>query len=293
LTSITQKIGSPATYNIAQDIYVLDDIVPSWLHKEAVKTIPHLALGFGHRGLGPYQGYQFWSDQWGDTDANKDLDEAPWELTAIWKVLNENRKRISSAVGNIQLNQIQVNLTTKKHAGGLHVDIQEDAPAYTMVYMLQGDSGMDFWSNNPEHLNPKIAELSDGVTKGTVTEAEVHAEIEKTREIAYKNNSLRTKDGTWYADDFANHPGKMDSFKCHTVDWKDGRMVIFPSKFIHQGLPVKDISPRVTIGFIFSGEATPFARHRKIIHSIFNQDNIDNWGVSTQPEWGGTTVDME
>ena len=44
---------------------------------------------------------------------------------------------------------------------------------------------------------------------------------------------------------------------------------------------------------IIVGEATPFARHRKIIHSIFNQDNIDNWGVSTQPEWGDTTVDME
>ena len=110
MTSITQKIGSPATYNIAQDIYVLDDIVPDWLHKEAVKTLPHIALGFGHRGLGPYQGYQFWSDQWGDADANKNLDEAPWQLTAIWTVLNENKKRISPNVGNIQLNQIQIKI---------------------------------------------------------------------------------------------------------------------------------------------------------------------------------------
>jgi len=283
LTSITQKIEVPETFKkLSDDIYVLDDLVPKWLHTQAKETIPSLPLQFGHRGLGPYQGYQFWSDQWGDANANKELNDTPWELWAIWLILKENKNLISPIVGNIQCNQIQVNLTTKKHSGGLHVDIQDDCPAYTMVYFLQGDTGLEFWSNNPEHLNPKLAELSHGVTQGKVTEAEVDAELQRTKEMANKDGGLRTKDGTWYEDDFANHPGEMSSYKVHSVPWKEGRMVIFPSKYIHQGLPIKETSPRVTVGFIFSGEATPFAKERRIIHSIFNQDNIDNWGVTNE-----------
>ena len=282
LTSTTPKTDKTETFeDISKDVYVLDNLVPDWLHKQAKETTLNHPLKFGHRGLGPYQGYQFWSKQWGYAN-NTDPKDAPWELWAIWLVLNENRKLIAPTVGNLQLNQIQINLTTKKHSGGLHVDIQEDAPAYTMVYFLQGDTGMEFWSNNPEHLNPKLAKLSHGVTKGTVTEAEYDAELQRTKEMANKDGGLRTKDLTWYEDDFKNHPGEMSSYKCHSVPWKEGRMVIFPSKYIHQGLPPKEVSPRVTIGYIFSGEATPFAKERRIIHSIFNQDNIDNWGVTNE-----------
>ena len=39
-------------YN-ADDIVVLDDIVPNWLHEDVVKNIPHTPVTFGHRGLGP------------------------------------------------------------------------------------------------------------------------------------------------------------------------------------------------------------------------------------------------
>ena len=49
-------------------------------------------------------------------------------------------------------------------------------------------------------------------------------------------------------------------------------MVIFPSKYIHQGLPPKEVSPRLSLGFIFSGEATPFMRQRKILHPIFTTE---------------------
>ena len=52
----------------------------------------------------------------------------------------------------------------------------DQAPAYTMVYLLRGDSGLEFWSNNPEHLNPKLAELSHALTKGLATKDEVEAE---------------------------------------------------------------------------------------------------------------------
>ena len=277
MTSTTQKTDRTETFeDISKNVYVLDNLVTDWLHKQAKETIPSLPLTFGHRGLGPYQGYQVWSEQWGDSKGT-DPKDAPWELWAIWLVLNENRKLIAPTVGPIQCNQIQINLTTKKHSGGLHVDIQEDAPAFTMVYFLQGDSGMEFWSNNPEHLNPKLAELSHGVTKGKVTEAEVDAELQRTKEMARNAGGLRTKDATRYEDDFANHQGEMDSYKIHSVPFKENRMVIFPSKYIHQGLPIKAISPRVTIGYIFSGQSTPFMREHKVLHPIFKDQWQSDW----------------
>ena len=267
--------------DISKNIYVLDDLIPDWLHKQAKETILQYPLKFGHRGLGPYQGYQFWSEQWGDS-VGTDPKEAPWELWAIWLVLKENRKLITPTVGPIQCNQIQVNLTTKKHAGGLHVDVTTNAPAYTMVYLLHGDTGMEFWSNNPEHLNPKLAELSHGVTKGKVTEAELDAELQRTKDMARKSGGFRSKDATWYDDDFANHKGDLDSYKFHSVPFKENRMVIFPSKYIHQGLPPKEVSPRVTIGYIISGEATPFMKERKVLHPIFEDAWDSNWSKNEQ-----------
>lgn len=210
MTSTTQNIDKKATYNsLEHNIYVLDDLVPKWLHNSAKETALHFPLSFGHRGLGPNQGYEFWSDQWGYAN-NKDPKEAPWEFWAIWLILNENKNLISPNVTTLQCNQIQLNFTTKKHFGNRHVDVMNEAPAYTMVYLLRGDSGMDFWANEKD--------------------------------------------------------------KIHSVPWKDGRAVIFPSNMIHSGLPPQEVSPRLTLGYIFSGEATPFMQKHKVLHPIFNND---------------------
>lgn len=211
LISTTQKTDKTATYNsLEHNIHVLDDLVPTWLHNSAKKTALHWPLGFGHTGLGPNQGYEFWSEQWGDS-AGTEPNTAPWEFWAIWLVLNENKKRISPDVTTLQCNQIQLNFTTKNHFGNRHVDVQNDTPAYTMVYLLRGDSGMEFWANKDD--------------------------------------------------------------KIHSVPWKEGRAVIFPSSMIHGGLPPQEVSPRLTLGYIFSGEATPIMRQHKVIHPIFN----NNW----------------
>ena len=251
-----------------EKIKVLDDVVPKWLHQKAVETVPYLPLKWGHRGLGPSQGYQFFSDQW----KHEEIENAPWVLQAIWMAFEEKKHLIGPDVGDIQLNQIQINLTTKDHMGGLHVDIHDGTEAYTMVYSVCGDSGMDFWSNNPEHINPRIAELADKATRGEATQEEVEEEMRKTKERASAEGGLRTKDATWYADDFSNHEGELDSYKWHSVGYKDGRCIVFPSKFIHQGLPPKTVSPRVTIGYIFSGKASQFARDRGVIMPIFKKE---------------------
>ena len=97
---------------------------------------------------------------------------------------------IDEDVGDIQLNQIQINITTKDHSGALHVDSGDDVPAYTMVYLVQGDTGMDFWDNNPDRGGKKIDE----------------------------------------------------------VEYKEGRLIVFPSRYIHRGIPTNKVSPRVTAG---------------------------------------------
>ena len=140
---------------------------------------------------------------------HEEIENAPWVLQAIWMAFEEKKHLIGPDVGDIQLNQIQINLTTKDHIGGLHVDIHDGTEAYTMVYSVCGDSGMDFWSNNPEHINPRIAELADKATRGEATQEEVEEEMRKTKERASAEGGLRTKDATWYADDFSNHEGEL------------------------------------------------------------------------------------
>ena len=196
-------------YN-ADDIVVLDDIVPNWLHEDVVKNIPHTPVTFGHRGLGPYQGHQFFSNQW----THEQIENAPCQLRAVWSAFESQKKKISERVGDIELNQIQINITTKNLNGGLHVDSTENVPAYTMVYLVHGDSGMDFWSDNPDN------------------------------------------------------GGKM--FK--EVPYKSGRCIVFPSRYIHRGLPTIEIEPRISIGYVFSGVTTPFARSRNIIMPIFEDE---------------------
>ena len=94
---------------------------------------------------------------------------------------------------------------------------------------------MDFWSNNPEHINPRIAELSDMATKGEATQEQVEEELHKTKERAKANQGLRTKDETWYEDDFSNHQGEMDSYKWHSVGYGEGRCIAV--SYTHLTLP--------------------------------------------------------
>ena len=39
-------------------IIVLDDVVPKWLHKQAISQVLNTPVSYGHRGLGPDQGHQ-------------------------------------------------------------------------------------------------------------------------------------------------------------------------------------------------------------------------------------------
>jgi hypothetical protein len=192
------------------NIIILDDILPKWLHDQSVLNIPHIPVKFGHRGLGAYQGNQFFSDQW----TNSELENAPWQLKAVWHAIEHHKSLISDDIGDIQLNQIQVNITTREHVGGLHVDSGPDVPAYTMVYFITGDTGMDFWDNTPEEGGKVFDE----------------------------------------------------------VEYKEGRCVVFPSHYLHRGLPIQDVSPRVTAGFVFSGRSSQFSQQRNIIMPIFKSE---------------------
>ena len=102
-----------------EKIKVLDDVIPKWLHRKAVETIPYLPLKWGHRGLGPTQGYQFFSDQW----KHEEIEKAPWVLQAIWMAFEEQKHLIDPDVGDIQLNQIQDKnkslVVHYDHTGGL------------------------------------------------------------------------------------------------------------------------------------------------------------------------------
>lgn len=191
------------------NILVFDDLIPDWLMAQIDAVIPHMPLRFGHRGLGYDEGYNTFSEQWtrdvqhGVTVSHTNfLADMPWELKALWTVIHHKKTNLFKKIeGDLQLNQVQINLSTEEHYGGLHTDAPDDTnqmtmpgwiPSHTLVFFLQGDTGMEFWSS--------------------------------------RNGEL-----------------------IHTVDWKKGRCVVFPSSYPHKGLPPIDVSPRVTIGFIFNG----------------------------------------
>ena len=191
------------------NILVFDDLIPDWLMAQIDAVIPHMPLRFGHRGLGYDEGYNTFSEQWtrdvqhGVTVSHTNfLADMPWELKALWTVIHHKKPNLFKKIeGDLQLNQVQINLSTEEHYGGLHTDAPDDTnqmtmpgwiPSHTLVFFLQGDTGMEFWSS--------------------------------------RNGEL-----------------------IHTVDWKKGRCVVFPSSYPHKGLPPIDVSPRVTIGFIFNG----------------------------------------
>lgn len=191
------------------NILVFDDLIPDWLMDQIDAVIPHMPLRFGHRGLGYDEGYNTFSEQWtrdvqhGVTVSHTNfLADMPWELKALWTVIHHKKTNLFKKIeGDLQLNQVQINLSTEEHYGGLHTDAPDDTnqmtmpgwiPSHTLVFFLQGDTGMEFWSS--------------------------------------RNGEL-----------------------IHTVDWKKGRCVVFPSSYPHKGLPPINVSPRVTIGFIFNG----------------------------------------
>jgi len=145
------------------NIIVLDELVPDWLADQIEAVIPHMPLRFGHRGLGYDEGYNTFSEQWtrdvqhGATiDHTNFLADMPWELKALWTVVHHKKVKLFKNIqDDLQLNQVQINLTTEEHYGGLHTDAPEDSvqmttpgwiPSHTMVYFLQGDTGMEFWS---------------------------------------------------------------------------------------------------------------------------------------------------
>ena len=196
--------------NLEDNIFVLDDIIPSWIYKSVVNDIANVPVTFGHSGLGPYQGYSFFSNVW----TRPQLHHLPWYLTASFYAFNDAREKLGD-VTNLELCQTQLNVTTKSLTGNVHVDAAPDTPSWTMVHFISGDSGMDFWSTHP------------------------------------KDNGTQIKE----------------------VEYKDNRCVVFPSSMYHRGLPCSNIEPRITIGYVFGGESTMFAKQNNIIFPIFKDEN--------------------
>ena len=191
-------------------ILVFDDLIPDFLKQQVEAVVPHLPLRFGHRGLGYNEGYNTFSEQWTrevqhgfEISHTNFLVDMPWELKSMWTVVHHAKTEIFKDVNeDLILNQTQINLTTEEHFGGIHADAPDDSnekqmpgwvPSHTLVYMVQGDTGMNFWT--------------------------------------------KKKDGEIF----------------HSVEFKKGRCVVFPSSYLHEGIKPNKISPRVTIGFIFNG----------------------------------------
>jgi len=136
------------------DIFVFDDIVPDWLYGEVLNNISSIPVTYGHQGLGPYQGHSLFSKVW----PKYELANVPWFFKSVFSVFEHNKSRLGN-VTNIRLSQCQLNISTKTLNGGLHVDCNPLAPAWTMIHLIAGDSGIDFWTEMPEHGGTKIHEV--------------------------------------------------------------------------------------------------------------------------------------
>tara|TARA_Y100000389_G_C17446340_1_gene511851 strand:- start:707 stop:1345 length:639 start_codon:yes stop_codon:yes gene_type:complete len=195
------------------NILVFDDLVPDYLMDQMDSSIPHMPLRFGHRGLGHDEGYTTFSEQWtrevqqgATVEHTNFLVDMPWEFKTFWCVVNSFRDTLFKNIHQgLQLNQVQVNLTTKEHVGGLHTDAPDDTaqlempgwlPSHTLVYFMEGDSGLDFCEYDSVNFEVKTVEH---------------------------------------------------------IEWKKGRCVVFPSSYPHKGLAPINVSPRITVGFIFNG----------------------------------------
>lgn len=139
---------------LADSIHVFDDLVPDWLYQNTLKNIAQVPVTFGHSGLGPYQGHSLFSRVW----RTGDLTTLPWYLTATFECLKDQGHRLGE-LADISMSQCQINMSTQNLNGGLHVDCNPTAPAWTMVQMIAGDSGMDFWTALPEHGGTLIRQV--------------------------------------------------------------------------------------------------------------------------------------
>lgn len=131
--------------NSMKDVFVFDDIIPDWLYNATLNEISSIPITFGHRGYGPNQGNVFFSSVW----PNYELHRLPWFFKATFAALESNISRLGNTV-DVILNQCQLNYTTKTLTGGLHIDVNPEVASWTMVHLIAGDSGLDFWSDMPE-----------------------------------------------------------------------------------------------------------------------------------------------
>jgi len=136
-------------------ILVFDDIVPTWLYDSIKVTAASTPVTCQHHGIGPDVGINFFSKIW----PLFNLQEIPWEFKATFAALNSYRSNLSTddEVLPLHLVQCQLNVTTKTLKGGPHQDISP--PGYTMVHFVKGDTGMDFWSADPDNGGKKIREI--------------------------------------------------------------------------------------------------------------------------------------
>ena len=135
---------------MTNDIFVFDDIVPGWLYNSIKKNISSIPVTCQHHGEGPDQGNRFFSKIW----PLYGLHDIPWEYNATFAALNDSRARLSTddEVVPLHLVQCQLNLTTKSLVGEVHAD--RGPPAWTMVHLIAGDTGMDFWEGD---ANPNFS----------------------------------------------------------------------------------------------------------------------------------------
>jgi hypothetical protein len=136
-------------------IFVFDDIIPDWLYNSIKQNVLSIPVTCQHHGVGPDQGNSFFSKIW----PLFGLYELPWEFKATFAALNDYRSNITAndVVMPLHLVQCQLNLTTKTLKGGFHQDI--GPPGYTMVHFISGDTGMDFWNDNPANGGEKVHEV--------------------------------------------------------------------------------------------------------------------------------------
>ncbi len=136
------------------NVHVFDDVVPDWLYNSILNEISSIPVTFGHRGYGPNQGNVFFSTVW----PNYSLHTLPWFFKATFSALESNISRLGNTV-DVILNQCQLNYTTKNLTGGLHIDVNPEVKSWTMVHLITGDSGMDFWDGLPEEGGNKVEEV--------------------------------------------------------------------------------------------------------------------------------------
>lgn len=179
----------------SNNIIVFDDIVPNWLREQSEAVLPHQPITFGQKGF-----MSTWPN----------LNDLPWELKAIWCAFNYRRDDVKSKIplfgkaDNLNLLNVQTNMSTQEHhpdivamdepydVDGTGKMVYSQKSNWVFYYMIQGDSGMEFY-----HRDGK-----------TIFE---------------------------------------------TVEFKPGRVVTFPARTLHKELEPKELSPRFSVSYLFSG----------------------------------------